>query len=60
MSGAQSPTAVLDMFALLFSHRWIARWQQQQRPAEPPPPPGLKRKAVSGRLIYVRLITPGC
>lgn len=40
MSAAQSATAVLDVFALLFSHRWIARWQQQQRPAEPPRPPG--------------------
>ncbi len=49
MSAAQSVRAVLDVFALLFSHRWIARWQEQQRPPEPPPPPDPKPRRGRGK-----------
>ncbi|MBA3625766.1 MAG: hypothetical protein H0W48_15240, partial [Methylibium sp.] len=36
----------LDVFDMLFSPRWITRWQQQQRPPAPPPPsgPGPRRR----------------
>lgn len=40
MNAAQPTMEALDVFDMLFSPRWITRWQQQQRPPEPPPPSG--------------------
>lgn len=45
MSRIQSTQAVLNLFAMLFSNRWIARWQNQQSPPEPPRQSGKKKAA---------------
>jgi hypothetical protein len=49
--------AVLEVFALLFSNRWLEQWQKKRRAQEPPPRTGGGRPKPAPTRFYERIFS---